>query len=889
MTRTLENLGVGTPEIDMSAGEVMQSVMTGCTVHLSSVHRIVRRRVGGEQRVEIIPGPNTAHEDMRSGGTFQRAGFQIEMMNYKRRSFIPNSEAGAMSLQGFMQGKNTINVTMARDQQGRQRVDHGPYVPYSEAMAESRVYKSLRAELDRLGFKDVDLQFDPSLVHQGRAYADHFGRMVVTIGNTLNPRWTLGHEALHIYWHMGLFTREEWSLLSETAEADWMDRYAISARYPDLTREEQIEEAVAEAFGEVYETKSRAFIREPLVVQALRKIANFLKAVRNWARGLGMQTSGDIIHAMARGTYARKAEINARPRGWQSQTDRLMKHQRSPGLIEETRGALHLLDRRVWDALFGANEMSIRERLREARGGVNDTTDQVRVRIQDRMLPFLRSLERIEAVMGAPVPDDLNVYLGEEMYSGRAGYKLDQIEHDYFEPIMDLIAKTKGVTAETVGRYLYARHAVERNERIAEINPDMPDGGSGMSSEEAALILSEIEGSDTAEVYREIGKKVDALREWSIQLRVDAGLMSEFQSEAWRKAYANYVPLKGWAETDNADAEMDMTGLGRGYNMRGQESRMAMGRRSEAFNPLIAALTQAQEAVVRSEKNPVGQHLYRLAKDLPSKNLWTVKRAETRRVFNETTGLVEERAFSPITLIQAANEFAVKVGGEEHRVMLHDPRLARAMGLVGTNEMIGPVRALSLFSPYFSTINTMLNPPFLPKNVMRDMLTATINVRRFPNSARIQRRMLRDWPKALAGAYRGLGGKADTKWAKYFREFDEAGGKVSFWIIENPEASQARLERMARRRSGPIGMAAGMLTPRISENPFLAAIERINLAADNAVRLAAFVAAREEGYTIQEAASLGKNLTVNFNRRGEWGRSSTPPIPSPTRASRERT
>jgi predicted RNA methylase len=755
-------------------------------------------------------------------------------------------------------------------QDGRPNPDR-TRIPFP-APLDARLFKAMRKSLDDLGLRNVELKFDPFHSAQGNIEADFWGRMVITIGQTLNPRWTLGHEAVHAYRHMGVFSDAEWQTLADAAERNWLEEFGIAERYPDLERWQQVEEAVAEAFGRVYARRADrdGFTLSDQARAALRKIVRFMEAIRNWARGQGFRTADDIIHAMARGEFADRATTAARPQGWETQAARLMKQQRQPGAMRQNGGRFHIPDRRVWDTLAEEN-LSLFQRLRKVPGAVSDRLDIMRTRIQDRMLPFRRAQEAIERVMGSPIPEDLNVYLAEEMYTGRAGFLLDEVDRRFTDPITRIIAKTKGMTDETVGRYLYARHAVERNERIAEINEDMPDGGSGMTNEEAAAILDEIQNGPDAEAYREVAAKIDEMREWAINLRLDAGLMTEFEAKAWAATYKHYVPLKGWAETDNSDAELDVTGIGRGYNVRGAETQRALGRQSEAFNPLIAAITQAQEVAVRAEKNRVGQHLYRIAKDLPSKDLWTVKRAETRRVFNETTGLVEERSFSPITLIQSSNEFAVKINGEEHRVLLHDPRLARAMGQLGGDAMIGPVRALSHFSRYFSAMNTMLNPAFLPKNVMRDALTATLNVRRFPNSAKIQRKMLAYWPKALAGAYRGLGGKSDKKWAKYFREFEEAGGKVSFWIIENPESSRARIARQIRQRSGPLGMSGALLNFRISENPVLQAIERINLAADNAMRLAAFVAAREEGYTVQDAASLGKNLTVNFNRRGEWG------------------
>ena len=1091
LTRTLENLGVSGPRIDMTPDQVMASIMEGRTVHFSSGHRVTRRKVGGEQRVEIIAPPARQYEDARPGGTFDRLGFQIERIDYKARAFAPDSADGRKALGQFMAGKSITNVVTGRDQvaegvrrgfrreqrdyaaewarglakvltnrretkdfvltagrpgaalhhygklsddpvqvdgrrvhafmedhkkdglrpehlarvpelvdrpdfvlrsrnrdeaaiaakwidgqifiapisrnKGMGSLSHGAkkahvilsvypvgdragsrewlerearagrmlfdlkgdiaamigeertrgmanrvvgsnvppvrrrdtdvprspvgYIPTGRDLInrgnreftdeapliapidwrKSPVFSALRKSLRALGLGDVEIQFDPFHSAQGSIEADFWGRMVITIGNTLNPRWTLGHEAVHAYRHMGVFTRAEWDTLADAAEAHWIEEFGIEERYPDLTRAEQVEEAVAEAFGQVYAGHRKGFFTSSRVFAALRKIANFLKAVQNWARGQGFQTPADIMHAMARGEFAPRAQVRRRPQGWKTQAARLLKQQRQQGAVAENGGRMHMPDRKVWDTLADEN-LTVFERVRKSPGAISDRLDSFRSKFQDRFLPMRRAQEAVEKALGHPLDEDLDAYGAEELFSGRAGFKLDRIDNEFTAPIIKIIGNTPGMTPETVGRYLYARHAAERNARIAEINEDLPDGGSGMADDEAAAILAEIEASDAASGYKEIGKLIDRLREWSINERIEHGLMTEFEARAWAGAYQHYVPLKGWAETDGTDAELDISGIGRGYNVRGDETRRALGRQSEAFNPLVAAITQAQEVAVRSEKNRVGQHLYRLAKDLPSKDLWSVKRTETRRVFNETTGLVEERSFSPITLIQSANEFAVKVNGEEHRVILHDPRLVRAMSQVGSDSMITPIRLLSHFSRYFSAINTMLNPVFLPKNVMRDAMTATLNVRRFKNGAQIQRKMLRYWAKALAGSYRGLGGKEDTAWAQYFQEFSEAGGKVSFWVIENPESGFKDIERRVKiEGGGKLGLARGLVTPSLSLNPALKWVERVNLAGDNAMRLAAFVAARENGYTVAEAASLSKNLTVNFNRRGEWG------------------
>ncbi|EEQ1805143.1 hypothetical protein GUF12_005469, partial [Escherichia coli] len=52
---------------------------------------------------------------------------------------------------------------------------------------------------------------------------------------------------------------------------------------------------------------------------------------------------------------------------------------------------------------------------------------------------------------------------------------------------------------------------------------------------------------------------------------------------------------------------------------------------------------------------------------------------------------------------------------------------------------------------------------------------------------------------------------------------------------------------------------------------FLNLVEDANGAVENALRLSAYKHARDAGLSRQQAASLAKNMTVNFNRRGEQG------------------
>src|SRR5690606_34402272 len=48
------------------------------------------------------------------------------------------------------------------------------------------------------------------------------------------------------------------------------------------------------------------------------------------------------------------------------------------------------------------------------------------------------------------------------------------------------------------------------------------------------------------------------------------------------------------------------------------------------------------------------------------------------------------------------------------------------------------------------------------------------------------------------------------------------------------------------------------------------AVQDLNGAVENGIRLSVYVNLRKAGATEKQAASIAKNLTVNFNRKGEW-------------------
>ena len=520
--------------------------------------------------------------------------------------------------------------------------------------------------------------------------------------------------------------------------------------------------------------------------------------------------------------------------------------------------------RGTFEVLFKGNGRLLK-RLQHAKSAeaVGASIDNWRVKFQDRFLPMLRVEQAIEEHRGEALPEEMKVYAAEELYTGRTGSRLDRIQRRYMEPIASIM-RENSITQEEIGEYLYARHAKERNARIAEINPKMPDGGSGMKNADASAKMAEFEARDKNGAFKMIGKMVDRMLRESVRFRVEAGLLSQQAADAWQK-YQHYVPLRGWEEVDES-SEPGMPNTGKGFTAQGKESRMALGRSSRAGDILATAYSVAHEAVIRGEKNRVVQRLYDLAKANPNKQYWEINPVRMIRVFNRATGMVTERPESPIFAKDANKTVSAKFKGVEHRIVIHDPELAEAIKRLNAEDLNGMLKFLIGVNRYLSTMNTSLNPEFLVSNALRDVQTASV-VMATKGEKGLTKAVLKDYRKALAGSWGGLRGKSlSTEWRRWFNEYDRAGGKIAFYKMETIGDLRNEVEKSARQLSAKDYRTVWRGMKAVGQF-----IEDANLAVDNALRLALYKNLRERGYTQDQAASAAKNLTVNFNRRGQYG------------------
>ncbi|MAX33834.1 MAG: hypothetical protein CME72_12305 [Halomonadaceae bacterium] len=508
--------------------------------------------------------------------------------------------------------------------------------------------------------------------------------------------------------------------------------------------------------------------------------------------------------------------------------------------------------------------------------------------VVDKFAPVNRLQGQIKKA-GGHINEDNDTYIAEELYYGKTENDLRALKKRFIQPLADGLAKAD-ISLSDLDSFIYARHAPERNERIARRNPDDPsyeDGGSGMTNERAAEIMADIDASGKRAEFNRLANIVDRMLAFRREKIREGGRMSDEEIEARMSGFDHYVPLKGWARDEDVptgEKRAKRPGTGRGFESSGKDSKIALGRKTVAASPVTQAIVDTTESVIKSRKNEVAQKVLSLVTDNPNPNLWEVftddhpdmARKEVWRTDLETGEKRLVVTEARVDMGSSDKYFKVKKNGRNFYIKIHNDQLMDTLRNLGTSNAGKLIEFVGRIIRVLSSLVTSWNPEFMVTNFVRDAQTAILNIRseETRDDGRLKGRRIgtgtvKDMKSAGAAAYRGLSDKKgksqhQQEWDGWFREFMEAGAKTGYFDVKDVEAQARDLEQMMK--SAATGVRGSTRRGARSAVDF---VENMNGAVENAVRLSAYKNAREAGLTRNEAASLAKNMTVNFNRRGE--------------------
>ena len=253
-----------------------------------------------------------------------------------------------------------------------------------------------------------------------------------------------------------------------------------------------------------------------------------------------------------------------------------------------------------------------------------------------------------------------------------------------------------------------------------------------------------------------------------------------------------------------------------------------------------------------------------------------------------------------------------KVDGEQVYIEIKDARLRDSLLNMTPDSMNAVVRSLGKVNRFLSTINTSLNPEFVLSNFSRDIQTAVWNligeetmVGGKAEKQKLTKDIIKTVPRSIRIFYRGLGkakkfnpqtgqyeSRLTLKEQKDFEQYISSGSKAD-WFHTAPASEQlAVLQDIVDMSSD--NFKGNVKKRRKAIGDF---VENVNSSVENGVRFASFVKARDtfmasmtsegqkelgrklnaqeitaiEKAAIAKASTLAKNLTINFNRRGQKG------------------
>ena len=398
----------------------------------------------------------------------------------------------------------------------------------------------------------------------------------------------------------------------------------------------------------------------------------------------------------------------------------------------------------------------------------------------------------------------------------------------------------------------------------------------------------------------------------------NAGIMTEDNFNFVSGMYRNYIPLRGWGDT-NADQVWNYVGGGKGaFN---QVVKEAKGRKSLADDPIAYIENMAESAILMNNRNWVKQHLLLLAQNhrtslLNVSKAWYIKTKDAQgneewipaspQITEGMTGrqvetaleafeqkmeqmqqngeATQKREHLEISYPQTngeerEHEVRVMKGGEEYVIYVNgDPQLAQAVNNTRARkvregiEESRPQRILARIGRYMAAAYTSMSPLFIPSNYMRD-LTMTLASTAIREDARynylLRRNMLRHWntfPMVLSYQNGTLREKvrngSASRVEEMFYDFMMNGGETGFVTSVDVEDLKKKFKNDLKDLNR---MAAN---PKKVGHIIMNSIETLNRAIEDSNRFMVYMTSIEYGRSIEEAVNNAKDVTLNFNRKG---------------------
>ena len=563
-------------------------------------------------------------------------------------------------------------------------------------------------------------------------------------------------------------------------------------------------------------------------------------------------------------------------------------------------------------------------------GAPEQSIDKLLYIFQDKQIDLKRAQEGIAKAAGE-ITDNINAYDKEQLFHGKVATGIRNFLLNELMPAIKKIKESK-LTTKEMQDYLLARHAEERNDRMNELNKldprtgeprktpwELQDRASGMSTADARKYLADLDPAKKQSLET-IGKMFDKMITGTQKILVESGSESQATIDAWNEAYEHYMPLFRVEEDFNNGG--NRSGLNKGFNVNNPFSKRAMGSAKEVQNIVTNLIKQRERALIRAEKLTVTKALYGLFLMNPNPDIAlpvnpdAIKSKDAliaelqglgyenaaeiannlmeepksrylskNRVIDKDTGLptsdTEESVKLRIDSLArfGDNVLTLRVDGKNRYIFFNQAnpnavRMAASLKSLDTESLGSVMSIVAKGTRWFANVNTQYNPIFAAVNLIRDIGSAQVNLTTTPLAGKQAQVTAGIFP-AMRGIFKILraersgevGGNSEME--KAFREFREAGGQTGYRdALARKESEQSIVDDMLKTKT----LSGNALQAMKS---VFGALSDFNDTLENSIRLSAYIQASKPksegglGLSKQQAAVIAKNLTVNFDKKGQ--------------------
>ena len=494
----------------------------------------------------------------------------------------------------------------------------------------------------------------------------------------------------------------------------------------------------------------------------------------------------------------------------------------------------------------------------------------------------------------------------------RSGTLLEDFKRKTMIPLINDI-NAKGLDLSDVSNLLYAKHSQEANTYIASINPELPDGGSGMTNQEAVDIISGLKkrlGNSKFQDLEAIADRIQNITKDTQKILLEGGLVSQAMLNKWNARYNYFVPLRGFEQVDPNDVTSQGSfrqTANQGFDFTSDFSKRRKGRSSRATDIFANIVNDYTRALINAEQNKVRQTFLVWATHPSNKDdkLWQVDAVVPQRVFvrkkqqgqgdlnftDEQFDLeldMDPNVFAEGTVqtkfvVDRGNQtIPVRYKGKIYSIKLSDPEMFDDMLLKGTSEVSRSVKMLGYPVRLLSKLWTAYSPEFLLTNAERDIQTALASMG-VEVSGKATKEMAKKIPKSAWTVWKSLRGKTPSTdiavrvdgqeftYDQIYEMYKQDGGKVGSLDIKSPEDRASELDGLLKTAK------ASWSNPKTYHRKMLQYLGKmedvildLNSSIEQMYRVSAYATMLEMGYTRDQAGTLARNITVNFARRGKW-------------------